>query len=497
MPPQPPLELPEAVDWLIRKAEVVDGTGLPTWRGDVAILGDRIAAVGADLSHIRSSQVVDAAGRTLCPGFIDVHTHDDRALLSDPGMAPKISQGVTTVVVGNCGVSLAPLVLHGAPPQPLDALDDLKASTSWYRFETLAAYRNAVQAAHPAVNVYALVGHTTLRRACMADLSAPASPSEIAAMAESLDRAMAQGARGLSSGLFYPPAQAAPASEVEALAHVAARHRGIYTAHIRDEADDVMSSLQEAVGIARRAGLPLVLSHHKVAGRSNHGRTRETLPYIARCCTHHEVGVDVYPYEASSTMLNLRSAQAARRTVITWCEPMPQAAGRELAELVQEFGLSVQATIERLSPAGAVFFMMDEADVQQILRYPMAMIGSDGLPHDPMPHPRLWGSFTRVLGHYVRDTGLLTLPDAVRRMTSLPAARFQMADRGVIAAGAFADLVLLDPSVVRPGNSWAAPTLPSLGIDEVWVNGRRAWSQGNPMPARAGRWLERPEANQA
>ena len=203
-------------------------------------------------------------------------------------------------------------------------------------------------------------------------------------MAESLDRAMAQGARGLSSGLFYPPAQAAPASEVEALAHVAARHRGIYTAHIRDEADDVMSSLQEAVGIARRAGLPLVLSHHKVAGRSNHGRTRETLPYIARCCTHHEVGVDVYPYEASSTMLNLRSAQAARRTVITWCEPMPQAAGRELAELVQEFGLSMQATIERLSPAGAVFFMMDEADVQQILRYPMAMIGSDGLPHDPM-----------------------------------------------------------------------------------------------------------------
>lgn len=497
MPSLPHPEPPEAVDWLIRNAEVVDGTGLPVWRGDVALVGDRIAAVGADLSQLQSLQVVDAAGRTLCPGFIDVHTHDDRALLSDPGMAPKISQGVTTVVVGNCGVSLAPLVLHAAPPQPLDALDDLRASRSWYRFDTLAAYRNAVQAAQPAVNVYALIGHTTLRRACMADLSAPASASEIAAMAEALDLALSQGARGLSSGLFYPPAQAAPAAEVEVLAQVAARHRGIYTAHIRDEADDVMPALQEAVGIARRAGLPLVLSHHKVAGRNNRGRTRETLPYIARCCTHHDVGVDVYPYEASSTMLNLRSAQAARRTVITWCEPMPQAAGRELADLAQELGLSLQAAIERLSPAGAIFFMMDEADVQQILRYPMAMIGSDGLPHDPLPHPRLWGSFTRVLGHYVRDTGLLTLPDAIRRMTSLPAARFQMADRGVIAAGAFADLVLLDPSVVRPGNSWTAPTLPSVGIDEVWVNGTHAWSKGSPGPARAGRWLARPQENPA
>lgn len=483
---------PAAFDTLIRNAQIVDGTGLPAWRGDVAIVGDRIAAAAPELPSLHCPQVVEAAGRVLCPGFIDVHTHDDRALLSDPGMAPKISQGVTTVVVGNCGVSLAPLVLHEPPRQPLDALDDVGATRSWYRFATLADYRRAVEAAQPALNVYALVGHTTLRRAVMPDLSRPAGAAEIAAMAQALDDAMSQGARGLSSGLFYPPAQAAPAAEVIALARVAARHHGIYTAHIRDEAEHVMPALQEAIEIAQRAGLPLVLSHHKVAGRANHGRTRETLPYVARCATHHPVGVDVYPYEASSTMLNLRSASAARRTVITWCEPMPQAAGRDLADLMQQLGLSMEAAIERLSPAGAIFFMMDEADVQQILRYPMAMIGSDGLPHDPMPHPRLWGSFTRVLGHYVRDTGLLTLPDAVRRMTSLPAAQFRMADRGVIASGAFADLVLLDPAVVDAGNSWTAPTLPSRGIDEVWVNGHRAWSQGAPLPARSGRWLDRP-----
>jgi N-acyl-D-amino-acid deacylase len=472
-------------DFIVRDARVIDGTGLPAAHADVAVVADRIIDIGKNLPIQRARRVWEANGRVLCPGFIDAHTHDDRALISEPQMIPKLSQGVTSVVVGNCGVSLAPLVLRGAPPQPLDSL----GSIEWFRYADFSNYRSAVENAAPAVNVFALVGHTTLRAACMDDLSKPATIDEVEHMKALLDKSLSAGGRGLSSGLFYSPANAAPAAEVEALAKVAAEHGGIYTAHIRDEADDIMLALEETIGIAARAKVPLVLSHHKVAGRCNHGRTQQTLPYIARCGTHQSIGIDVYPYEASSTMLNERSWASSRRTLITWCTPMPTAAGRDLSDVARELNLTERETIARLQPSGAIFFMMDEADVQRILRYPQAMIGSDGLPHDPRPHPRLWGSFTRVLGHYVRDTGLLTLEEAIRRMTSLTATQFRLRDRGVLAPGAFADMVLLDPAIVAAGATWMEPMRPSAGIDAVWVNGALSWQGGAIGEQRAGRWL--------
>lgn len=478
--------LPTELDFLIQDALIVDGTGLAPRLGHVGVCGDRIVSVTTEKPCVPVKQVVNAAGLVLCPGFIDAHTHDDRALISSPTMEPKISQGITTVVVGNCGVSLAPLVLGtDDPPQPLDALGD----ADWYRFDTFGKYRRAVESNAPAVNVYALVGHTTLRRATMSDLSKAATASQIRSMERMLEQSLQEGARGFSSGLFYPPASAAPAKEVNVLAKIAARHKGIYTAHIRDEAADVMMAIQEAVEIAQEAGIPLVLSHHKVAGIKNHGKTLDTLPYVTRCATHHAIGMDVYPYDASSTMLNIKSVNAAKRTIITWSTSMPEVAGKDLTDVARGLGISVEAAIEKLSPAGAIFFMMDEEDVKRVLKFPMSMIGSDGLPHDPNPHPRLWGSFTRVLGHYVRDTGLLTLEDAVRKMTSLTASQFKMTDRGVISPGAFADLVLLDSSVIAAGNSWSNSKAPSLGISQVWVNGKSSWVNGAPTGNRAGSWL--------
>jgi N-acyl-D-amino-acid deacylase len=308
------------------------------------------------------------------------------------------------------------------------------------------------------------------------------------------ESAMEAGAIGVSSGLFYPPAMPAPASEVTGLARIAARHGGVYTAHIRNEADDVAEGLEEAFLIAREAGAPLVISHHKVSGSANFGRSRETLRMIGRAATSQRIGLDVYPYAASSTMLNRASWSASTRTLVTWSKPHPEAAGRELREVAAAMGLSEEEALDALSPGGAVYFMMDEADVRRIIASPNAMIGSDGVPMNTRPHPRLWGAFTRVLGHYVRDVGLFPIEEAVRRMTSLPAQQFRLTDRGVIAPGAAADLVILDPAKVSDRATFEAPDLPSEGIDAVYVAGVCIWRAGAPTGARPGRVLRLADA---
>lgn len=475
-----------AFDLILAGGDLIDGTGLPRWKADVGIIDDRIVAVG-DLSGVRAAQRLDATGLIVCPGFIDVHTHDDRALISDPEMTPKVSQGVTTVVVGNCGVSLAPLRLVGTPPPPLDAL----GGPEWYRYSSFKEYLNDVKAARPATNALCLVGHGSLRVGCVKALDRPANEEEQAQMEALLIEALEAGAAGISSGLFYPPSEAAPAAEVVKLAAIVASYGGIYTAHIRDEADSVTEALDEAFAIAREAGVPLILSHHKVAGKQNFGRTQSTIPQIALARTRQSIGVDVYPYAASSTMLNLKSWRASKKTLVTWCQPMPSAAGRDLADVAKELGITEEEAITVLQPAGGIFFMMDELDVQRVLQFPEAMIGSDGLPHDPMPHPRLWGSFTRVLGHYVRVLGLLSLEDAIRRMTALPASQFKIENRGVIASGAFADIVVFDAKKVLDSASFESPKVASDGINHVFVNGVPVWGSGHATGNRSGRILKR------
>ncbi len=472
-------------DLVIRNARLIDGTGAPSRHGGVALRDGRIAAVG-DVGGLPARHTLDAGGKALAPGFIDAHTHDDRALLSAPDMAMKVSQGVTTVICGNCGVSLAPLVRAAVPP-PLDLIDD----GGWYRFPTVAAFLAEVAANPPAVNAAFLVGHMTLRVGAMDRFDRAASPGEIAAMRARLEEGLAAGAIGFSTGLYYKPSNAAPTEEVIEVARPLKEAGGLYVTHMRDETEGVMDSLAETCRIGREVGVPVIVSHHKVVGVENFGRTRETLAYIDRMRALQEIGFDVYPYHASSTVLRMDTARRSRKVLVTWSRSHPEMAGRSLAEIAAGWGVDQDTAAERLQPAGAVYFSMDEEDVRRVLSHPVAMVGSDGLPHDAKPHPRLWGTFPRVLGHYSRELGLFALEEAVRRMTGLTAARFGLKDRGVLAPGAHADLVLFDPDTVIDRADFADSTRPADGILGVWVNGEPVWRDGAATGARPGRVLKR------
>ncbi len=479
----------ERCDTLFRDALIIDGTGAPGWRGDLAVTGDRITALG-DLARMRGGDEIEADGLALAPGFIDVHTHDDYVLLSKPEMTPKVSQGVSTVVVGNCGVSIAPLAIPGRPPAPLD----LVAGEGDWRFASFAELFGAVDAAPPATNAAFLVGHSTLRVGVMDRLDRAASEREIGAMRAALDRALEDGAIGFSTGLAYPTAIAAPTEEIVALASGLKDHGGLYATHMRNEGEEIVAALEETFHIGRALEVPVVISHHKLHGEASHGRSGETLGIIDEARRGHAVSFDVYPYTASSTTLSLDFMKLADRVLVAWSKAMPSASGRDIEDVAAELGCGVEEAVERLQPAGGIYFSMDEADVRRILSHPYAMIGSDGLPNDEHPHPRLWGTFPRVLGHYSRDLGLFSLEEAVRRMTGYPASRFGLTDRGEIRVGAFADLVLFDPRTVEDRATFEAPRQPAAGISQVMVNGRAVWRDGAATGARAGRALRREEA---
>jgi len=472
---------------IVRGGTVVDGTRAPRFAADLGVARGRIAAIGRlDAAHADAE--IDATGRIVAPGFIDAHTHDDRLLLSAPDMAPKASQGVTTVVAGNCGISLAPMPAGAAPVPPLDLLD---ATGGWFRFRTFAEYVDALRAAPAATNAALLVGHSTLRVQTLERLDRPASEAEIARMRALADEALAAGAIGVSTGLWYEPASAATTGEVIEVCRPLAARGGIYCTHMRDEGDHVLESLEETFRVGRELGVPVVVSHHKVMGRANHGRSAETLPLIARRMREQAVGLDCYPYCASSTILTASRVGSATRVLVTWSAPHPEFAGLELAEIEKRLGLPTEGAIAKLVPAGAIYFSMDEADVQRILAFDSTMIGSDGLPHDAAPHPRLWGTFPRVLGHYARGLGLFPLETAVHKMTGLTAKTFGLADRGVLKLGYAADLAIFDAGTVDEAATFARPIAPAKGIDTVVVNGEVVWREGKATGARPGRVLAR------
>lgn len=479
----------EHYDLLIRHATIVDGSNAPRFAGDIGIRGDRIARIG-DLAGARGDVEIDLAGRVAAPGFIDAHTHDDRAMLSDPDMAPKVSQGVTTVIGGNCGVSLAPMPRPIPDPvtPPLNLLDD---EGGWFRFKTFKSYLDALRAKPAATNCAMLVGHTTLRVATMDDLGQPATAPQIARMRELVEEALDAGAIGVSTGLFYEPAIAAPTEEVIEACQPLKEHGGIYCTHMRNEGDRVIESLEETFRIGREVGVPVVISHHKVIGANNHGRSEETLAFIRKNMGQQPVCLDCYPYTAGSTILSVDRAKGSARTIVSWSKTLPQYAGQDLADIARQMGVSEEEAIGRLLPAGAIYFRMDEKDVQRILKFDETMIGSDGLPHDASPHPRLWGTFPRVLGHYGRLLGLFPLETAVYKMTGLTAKNFGLKDRGLIREGAYADLTLFDADQVDEAASYEHPIAPSRGIETVIVNGVVVWNQGRSTGAHPGRVLTR------
>lgn len=475
-------------DLLFRQTTVIDGTGAPARRADVAVEGDEIVAMGENLA-MPSREVIDADGLTLAPGFIDVHTHDDAAAMSAEGIEPKISQGVTTVVVGNCGISLAPSPLSGraAPVPPLDLLGPAEA----FRFERFADYLDALEAAAPRVNVFPLLGHTVLRARAMAALDQPATEAEVAAMRADLADALDDGACGLSTGLAYPPARYAATGEVAALVADVAEAGGLWTTHMRDERSGVVSAVAETIDIARRTRARTLISHHKCCGESAFGLSRTTLAMIDEARRELSVDLDVYPYTASSTVLIEGFARDSRRVDISWSDPHPEAVGRDLAEIAEEWGVDTATALERLKPGGAIYHQMDAADLDRIIAYPPTLIGSDGLPRDRRPHPRLWGAFPRVLARFARERQVIDLETAVAKMTGRTAEVLGLADRGRIAPGCKADLVLFDAHRIADEATYETPTRGASGISLVCVNGRPVWSESGASGEGPGAVLRR------
>ncbi|KRG67572.1 N-acyl-D-amino-acid deacylase family protein [Pseudoxanthomonas dokdonensis] len=470
------------LDLLIRGARVIDGSGSAAFDADIGVREGRIAALGA--LDLPARQYFDAAGAVVCPGFIDVHTHDDLQVIRHPRMLSKLSQGVTTVVVGNCGISASPVLARNNLPDPMNLLGDEHE----FRYPDFASYRTAVEAAAPAVNVAALVGHTSLRANHMDRLDRAADGDEIEAMRLQLRQALQQGALGLSSGLAYGSAWHAPNAEVLALA-AELPAGGSYASHLRDEFAGVLDALDEAFAVGQHSGAAVRISHLKCAGVDNWGRSARVLEHLQAHAQDHDVACDCYPYAASASTLDLKQVTDAYDILITWSQPEPGQGGRLLAEIAADWQLPLLEAARRLQPAGAVYHCMDEADVQRILAHPLTMIGSDGLPRDPRPHPRLWGTFPRVLGHYVREQKLFPLHEAVRKMTGLPAQRFQLGARGRVRIGGWADLVCFDPESIRDTADFHDPCQPAAGIRAVWVNGQLAYDGQDPAPTRHGRFI--------
>ncbi|AXC12795.1 D-aminoacylase [Acidisarcina polymorpha] len=476
----------QTCDTLLRNASVLDGSGSPAEALDVAIQGDRIVQIGASLKF-KAVKELDVEGLALTPGFIDVHTHDDCVVISSPSMLPKLSQGVTTVIVGNCGISAAPVCLRGEPTDPMYLLGDAAA----FRYATFSEYVDAVRRARPAVNVGALVGHTSLRNNHLQRLDRSATEAEIAAMQSQVQEALDGGALGLSSGLAYLSANSASTEEVLALAKPLAAASAIYTTHMRSETEAILDAMNEAFEIGRLARVPVVISHLKCAGVDNWGRSAEVLRTLEIARSTQNAGCDCYPYAAGSSTLDLRQVDERVKITITWSTPHPEVSGQTLEKIAAVWGIDQRQAARRLQPAGAIYHSISEDDMRTILRHPATMVGSDGLPNDPLPHPRLWGTFPRVLGRYCREEKLLSLAEAVHKMTGMPAQRFGLEQRGLLREGYHADLVLFNPEKIADTATFSDPVRAAVGIESVWVNGVLSYTALGATGDRAGRFLPR------
>ena len=486
-------------DLHIKNGEIIDGTGAPKFKADIVVDKGKIIGVfcpdnddirdASDnhyLSNFTAKLTIDADNKIISPGFIDVHTHDDENVFQDPSLSSKISQGVTTCIAGNCGISLAPFSYKGNVPAPIALL----GKSEVFRFPRVKDYKDEFNNNPSSVNLALLTGHSMLRVEAMnGEFDRPAKSEELTKMIDALYLALEDGSIGLSTGLAYPAANAAPTLEIITLAKVLPQFNGVFTTHMRNEAIDVVKSVEETIKISTDSKVRTVISHHKCAGRANWGKSKETLQLINHAQKTNFLDLDCYPYTASSTMLLKDFVKRADKVLVTWSDNYPDVSGQDLNDLAIKFGCNIDDAIDKLYPAGAIYFQMDDEDLNRILKFPGTMIGSDGIPGDRHPHPRLWGTFPRILGKYSRDMKLFPLEEAVHRMTGKSASVFGLEGRGVIEVNNYADLVIFNPLTISDKASYESPKLHSEGIENVFVNGELVWEDDNPTNNRPGMFL--------
>jgi N-acyl-D-aspartate/D-glutamate deacylase len=483
-------------DLIIRNAQVLDGRGSAAVTADIAVEGDRITEVGSVSGS--AEKEIDANGRTVSPGFIDTHSHDDGAFFRHPDMGFKLAQGVTTVVAGNCGFSAIP-----ADPEQ----DTVKASGGILagvgnNFTDLNGYFDAVLALKPAINNMMLVGHNTVRTLAMGYDKGKPNSQQMNHMKDNVKRMLEQGACGFSTGLIYRPGKWSDTEEVIELAALAAPLDALYTTHMRNEGDYLLDAVDETLQIGRESDVHVHISHHKSAGKRNWGKVGESLSKVDAALAGQRVTLDVYPYTAGSGRMiayfNLDNInkELAENIRIASCPAFREYEGKMAIDIANAEDLPVNEVIHKIltAPKGdrtiCIQFIIDEADVETNLAHADMMVGSDGIPDlNGRPHPRLFGTFPKVLGYYVRERGILSLPEAVRRMTSLSAETFGMKDRGKIQPGYFADLVMFDPNTIIDKATYDDPKQTPAGIDLVVVNGQVALQDGVESSVGSGAML--------
>ncbi len=519
-------------DVLIRGGTVADGSGGPLRAADVAIVGDRIAAIG-DLTGKTARRTVDATGLVVAPGFIDMLGHSEATILVDPRGLSKVTQGVTTEITGE-GRSIAPVNAN-----------TIRADSAQYAawglvvdWHDLDGYFRRLERSGTPFNLATFVGATTVRQYVLGDADRAPTPGELAAMEALVDTAMRQGALGVSSALVYEPAYYASTAELVALARVAGKYGGVYATHIRNERSSIEQALGEAFLIGRDAGVPVEVWHLKVAGRGNWGRMPAILSLFERLRLEgRRVGANSYPYTASATGLSaalpawvheggddsmvarlrdaavrarirreIGGARGLSRVMVLGVldSTLKRYEGRRVDDIARdEHRDAVDVVCDILvadhGKTGADFFSMSESDVRATIEAPWVGVGMDFgavAPDGPLGmrevHPRAYGTFPRILGHYVREEHALTLEAAIHKMTEVAAERMGLGDRGLLRAGYFADITVFDPATVADRATYAQPALTSVGIRYVLVNGRFTLDEGRPTGERPGRALRGP-----
>jgi N-acyl-D-amino-acid deacylase len=503
-----------AYDLVIKNGRIVDGTGSPWYRGDVAVRGDTIARVAPRIDA-PATRTIDATGKVVAPGFIDLHTHARRGIFQVPTAENYVRQGVTTIMEGPDGSSPLPI------KEFLDRVAALTVSPNFGLF----------------------VGQGTIRDQVIGPLNRKATDAELERMRGIVRQGMTDGAFGLSSGLFYVPGTFTPTAEVVELAKVAGSVGGIYISHMRDEANGVLDSVRETIEIGEKGGLPTQVTHHKIIGKANWGRSVDTLKLIDEARARGvDATLDQYPYTASATSIQAAlmpayALEGGRDAVLKRLQTpgMRNELRKETARLIAEErgggdpnnvqlsrcdwdhaldgkrlgdvtrGRGFEPTIENAAETvfwivekggcGGIFHAINEDDLQRILRHPATMIGSDGevpIFGQASPHPRSYGTFVRVLGRYVRELKTITLEDAVHKMSAFPAQRIGLADRGVLREGMKADIAVFDPATVRDMATFERPHQYGEGVSQVVVNGQIAFDGGKMTDARPGRILYGP-----